>query len=165
MSASIWRLLAIVIIASILTPGCASKVYNHPALTTSGTPTAELTVIRKRAFGGGAVPFIVSLDGEKLVRLWIGSYAVMRLAPKTYSLTFHNASGGATAEVELKAGEPTYILVEPEIGWAVSAGVSVSNTGTTTSSSALPVAVPVLHPIPEEQARELMSNYSLVGPD
>ncbi len=101
MSASIWRLLAVVIIASILTPGCASKVYNHPALTTSGTPTAELTVIRKKAFGGGAVPLTVSLDGEKLVRLWIGSYAVMRVAPNTYSLTFDNASGGATAEVKL----------------------------------------------------------------
>ncbi len=64
MPASIWRPL-VVVIGLILTPACASKVYNHPALTTGGTPAAELTVIRKWAFGGGLVPQIVSLDGEK----------------------------------------------------------------------------------------------------
>lgn len=164
MSASIWRPL-VVIIALILTPGCASKVYSHPALTTSGTPKAELTVIRKRAYGGSFFPYVVSLDGEKLVRLWIGSYAVMRIAPNTYSLTFEDQSVSGTMEIELKGGEQTYILLEPETGLAVSAGVSVGNTGTTTSSSVVPVAVPVFHPIHEEQARELMSNYDLVGSD
>ena len=162
MSASIWRPL-VVIIASVLTLGCASTVYNHPARTTGGTPTAELTVIRKSAFGGGLAPQTVSLDGEKLVRLWTGSYAVMWVAPNTYSLAVEYTSIDATVEVELRAGERTYILLEPELGWAVSGGVSVSNTGTTTSSSVLPLAIPVLHPIPEEHARELMGKYDLVG--
>ena len=150
-------------IALVFTSGCASKVYNHPALATGETPAAELTVIRKRAFGGGLVPQTVSLDGEKLVRLWTGSYAVIWVAPNTYSLAVENTSIEATAEVELRAGERTYILLEPKLGWAVSGGVSVSNTGTTTSSSALPLAIPVLHPIPEEHARELMGKYDLVG--
>ncbi len=169
MSASIWRPLAVVIIASTLTPGCASKVYNHPALTTSRTPTAELTVIREKALLGAAVPYTVDLDGEKLVRLWTGSYAVMQLAPNSYTLTIYDGSTGVTTEalVELNAGDQTYILLEVElVGWSASGGVSVSNAGTTTSPTSVgPVGKFGLHAIPEQQARELMSNYDLVGSD
>jgi hypothetical protein len=162
----------IVTIALILTPGCASKVYDHPALATNETPTAELTVIRKKAFGGAAVPFTVNLDGEKLVRLWTGSYAVMQMEPNSYSLTYYNQQTGATAEVsvELEAGEQTYILlVLDRIGWFASGGVSVSSssngTSVTPSSAVAPVGIFGLHPISENQARELMSNYDRVGPD
>ncbi len=171
MSASICRRL-VVIITLVLTPGCASKIYDHPALATSETPTAELTVIRKKAFGGGAVPFTVNLDGEKLVRLWTGSYAVMQMEPNSYSLTYYNQQTGATAEVsvELEAGEQTYVLLELDrVGWSASAGVSVgttsSGTSVTSSSGVAPVGIFGLHTIPENQARELMSNYDLVGSD
>ena len=162
----------IVTIALMLTPGCASKVYDHPALATSETQTAELTVIRKKAFGGSAVPFTVNLDGEKLVRLWTGSYAVMQMEPSSYSLTYYNQQTGATAEVsvELEAGEQTYILLALDrIGWFVSGGASVSSTSSgtsvTPSSGVAPVGIFGLHPISEDQARELMTNYDRVGPD
>ena len=171
MSASICRRL-VVIFALVLTPGCASKVYDHPAFATSETATAELTVIRKREFGGSAVPWTVNLDGEKLVRLWTGSYAVMHVAPDSYSLTFYDAKSEATSEVslELEAGEQTYILLEVErVAWAVSGGVSVgitsSGTSVTSSSDVAPVGIIGLHAIWEEEARELMSNYDLVGSD
>ena len=171
MSASICRRL-VVIIALALTPGCASKVYDHPALAISETPTAELTVIRKKAFGGAAGPFTVNLDGEKLVRLWIGSYAVMQLAPNSYSLTFYTPQTGATAEVSLnlEAGEQTYVLLGVDrVGWSASGGVSVSSTSSgtsaTSSSGVAPVPIFGLHTIPENQARELMSNYDLVDSD
>jgi hypothetical protein len=168
-SASICRHL-VVIFALVLTPGCASKVYDHPAFATSETATAELTVIRKKEFGGSAVPWTVNLDGEKLVRLWTGSYAVMHVAPDSYSLTFYDAKNGTTSEVsvELEIGEQTYILLEVErVVWAVSSGASVgitsSGTSVTSSSGVAPVGIIGLHAISEVEARELMSNYNLVG--
>jgi hypothetical protein len=152
----------------VLVLGCASKVYDHPALATPDTPMAELTVIRKKAFGGGAVPLTVELNGEKLVRLWVGSYAVMQVVPNNYSLTFYNPKTGITAEalVDLEAGERAYVLLELEgVGIAASGGVSVSGGSVTSSSGAMPVGLFGLHPIPEQQAREFMSIYDPVGSD
>ena len=160
----------VVIFALVLTPGCASKVYDHPAFATSETATAELTVIRKKEFGGSAVPWTVNLDGEKLVRLWTGSYAVMHLAPDSYSLTFYDPKNDTTSEVsvELETGEQTYILLEVvRVGWVAGGGVSLGitsgGTSVTSSSGVAPVGTIGLHAISEEEARELMSNYDLVG--
>ena len=168
---SIFRLFYLAL-AVILTAGCASKVYDHPALVTSGSPAAELTVIRKKEFGGGAVPLTVDLDGAELVRLWVGSYAVMPLVPSRYSLTFYNPKTGVTAEVplQLAAGESTYILFEIEkVGVSASGGVSVSGTSSGTSVASSSGVVPVgffgLRPIAEEEARELMTQYDRVGAD
>jgi hypothetical protein len=83
-------------------------------------------------------------------------------------LTFHNPKTGVTAEipVELIAGERTYVLLELEgVGIAASGGVSVSGGSVTSSSGATPVGIFGLHAIPEQQARELMSEYDLVNAD
>ena len=80
--------------------GCVSKIHAHPALVAHGVSDfAELTIIRRKGLLLGADPISIFLDGQVLVDLRTGRYAILRVNPGTHlgmAAGHHQWSNGIT---------------------------------------------------------------------
>jgi hypothetical protein len=73
---------AAALIVSILLSGCASKVYQHPLIEpVPAAPSANVYFFREDVEVGTDFAIPVFLDGEKLLQLKRGTYAMVSLKP------------------------------------------------------------------------------------
>jgi hypothetical protein len=138
--------------------GCTSKIYSHPALADPADESfAELAVIREREMAGSAVAMQVWLDGQRLVQLRSGRYAVLRVKPGVYhEVSVKEKSGDQfLADYQLTAGQH---LLKLEAGKRYY--LLVENVGVRPNST-----IPVfgVHPIGAEAAQKLMQDYDRVS--
>ncbi|MBW2542032.1 MAG: hypothetical protein JRF15_08075 [Deltaproteobacteria bacterium] len=81
--------------------------------------------MRELEFSLGALPLVVSLDGEKLARLRVGRFAAFRIRPGSYRLTMDRLGIPARVKrvafdaLKLTAGTQNYVLFgkQGELHW------------------------------------------------